>query len=135
VPVQVFLGGSFLRHFLTTIDYPERVVRFGRYDDPSHIPADEFVGVGFTLRRDGDDWVVFEVYPDHDAYRDGVRGGDVVEEIDGMPLTGQPGQVVDAALRRFALGQEVPMSISRLGTARDVRILVEDLLPSLPPPT
>jgi hypothetical protein len=135
VPVQVFVGGSFLRHFLTTIDYPEGALRLGRYDDPTHIPAEEFVGIGMTLRRDGDDWVAFEVYPEHDAYRDGVRGGDVVEEIDGTPITGQPGEVVDAALGRFSLGQEVPMSVSRLGTARDVRILVEDLLPSLPPPT
>jgi hypothetical protein len=135
VRVRVFLGGSYLRHFVTTIDYPETLVRLGRYDTTSHIPDDEFVGIGMTLRRDGDDWTAFEVYPGHDAYADGVRGGDVVEEIDGVPITGQPGEVVDAALRRFALGQEVPMVVSRFGTPRDVRILVEDLLPSYPPPS
>jgi hypothetical protein len=135
VDVRVFLGGSFLRHFLTTIDYPEGVVRLGRYDDPTHVPPDEFIGVGMTLVQDGASWIASEVYPGHDAYADGVRPGDVVEAIDGMPITGQPGEVVNGALAAFALGEEVPMTVRRLATERELLILVEDLLPSYPPPT
>jgi hypothetical protein len=133
-PARALIGGSLLRHHLTTLDYPRRQLRLARYDDQDHVPADEFIGVGLSLEREGDDWVAAEVFTNRDAWRKGVRPGDVVESVDGMPIGGQPGEVVDRAFARFAVGEEVPLEIRRGSALELVRVLFEDLLPSYPPP-
>jgi hypothetical protein len=133
VDVRALVGGSLLRHFLTTLDYQRRALRLMRYREPP-VPADEFVGPALSFSRFGEDWILHEVYPGHDAHADGLRPGDVIEEIDGMPLRGQPGEVLDAALARFGLGEEVPMRYRRGTLTGTALVLVEDVLPSYPPP-
>ena len=133
LPVNALIGGSFLRYFLTTFDYQSGELRLRRYRQPP-VPADEFVGPALSFARFNQDWFLREVYPDHDAFNDGLRPGDLIEEIDGMPLHGQPGEVIDAALARFAIGDEVPMSWRRGTQTGTVEVLVEDFLPSYPAP-
>jgi hypothetical protein len=134
VDTRALIGGQLLRHHLTTIDYPGSALRLAPYGDLSHIPAGEFVGVGFALRREGDDWRVREVYPGRDAFRKGLRPDHLIDELDGTPIRGLPGEAVDAILDAFALGAEVPVVYRAFGVPQAVRVLVEDLLPSFPPP-
>ncbi len=134
LPIGALVGGHLLRHHLTTVDTPARRLRLAPYLDPRHIDADEFIGVAVTFYRDGDDWRVLESFTDRDAWNEGLRPDDYVEEIDGMPVRGQPGEVIDAALGRFGLGQEVPITFRNLGGRQTVNVLVEDLLPHLGPP-
>ena len=59
----------------------------------------EFIGLGFVMQSIGGTWVVQDVYPAHDAAMQGIVPGDVVEEISGMPIQGQPGRVVGQFVR------------------------------------
>lgn len=133
--VVALIGGTYLRWYWTTIDYPTKRMHLARYTDPAHIAPNEFIGVGFTLARSGDDWVISDCYPGTDAYvNEGLRRGDIVEEIDGMSITGQDTDVVGALLGAFRLGDEVPVGIRSVATIEPHLVLVEDLLPSYPPP-
>ena len=107
---------------------PEKVYR-------AFIDPDEFVGVGLSYVRDGEDWRVLEAYSNRDAYQQGVRPDAILEEIDGLPLRGLDGEAVDAALARFHLGDRVPLKVRNVGRARTISVLVEDLLPHYGPPT
>jgi predicted aspartyl protease len=134
VAAQAFIGGMFLRRFWTTFDYQEELLRLAPYTDPSHIPADEFVGVGFEMERVGDDWVVQLVFPGTDAALDGVTAGQVVEEIGGTPVATQDAAFVAALMEPYGLGDEVPIGIRGLAGVEIKQVLVEDLLPSYPAP-
>ena len=99
--------------------------------------ADEFIGIGLELQRAGDAWSVSAVYPGTDAAAKLVTPGDVVETVDGTavgPLTSE-GQVW-ALIGAHPLGEEVVMGIRKPTetTATDTRLVIEDLLPSFPPP-
>jgi hypothetical protein len=133
-PARALVGGSYLRHFLATLDYPGRALRLARYDDPSHVPGDEWVGVGVTFQRDGDEWLAREVYTGRDAHAKGLRPGDAIEAIGGFAVRGQPGEALDARLADYLLGDEVEIEYRREGAPATVRVLVEDLLPHYPPP-
>jgi hypothetical protein len=133
LPVSALIGGSLLRHFLTTLDYQRGELRLRRYHLPP-VPAGEFVGPALSFARLNQDWFLREVYPEHDAFAKGLRPGDLIEELDGMPLFGQPGEVIDAALARFQLGDLVPLRWRRGTQTGAVEVLVEDFLPSYPAP-
>lgn len=134
VRVHALVGGSLLRYFLTTLDYQEGELRLARYDQPSHVDPDEWIGIGLSFQRDGDEWLVREAYTNHDAYMKGVRRGDVVEEINGVPVRGQSGEVIDGALAGLKLGDDVEVRYRRDAALISVRVLVEDLLPHYAPP-
>jgi hypothetical protein len=133
-PVRALIGGTYLRHFLATLDYQAGELRLSRYDAPTHVAADEWIGVGMSFAREGDDWLAREVFTDRDAYVKGLRRGDVIEELGGVPLRGQPGELLDATLGGFGLGDEVDVAYRRGVSLERVRVLVEDLLPPYPPP-
>jgi hypothetical protein len=84
--VDCLLGGSFLRNFLVTIDYPGGQLHLEPYATPP-IP-DEFRRVGFTLGIDATmtQFVVASVYPGTDALSQGIAVNDVVVSIDGIDL-------------------------------------------------
>jgi hypothetical protein len=132
--VVALVGGSFLRRHLTTIDYPNQRVVLARYTEQTHVPVSEYIGVGFSLFRDGDDWRVGDVYPNTDAAAELLVSGDVIDELAGTPITGQPQDVVDAILTSYTLGQEVPVGVRSGATIEPHQVTVEDLLPSYPPP-
>jgi hypothetical protein len=94
-PIDCLLGGSFLRNFLVTIDYPGGRLHLEPYATPP-IP-DEFRRVGFTLGLDvtATHFVVASVYPNTDAASQGISVGDEVAAIDGTNLASV--QLVDAA--------------------------------------
>jgi hypothetical protein len=124
-----------LRHYFTVVDYPARQLRLAAYTAPTHIDADEFVGLGLDLAPFGDEWQVVSVYPGTDAGAKDVRVDDVVEEIAAVALRGQPSSFVEDQLAAYAVGQAVPLGIRHPGGQVEQKmILIEDLLPSYPPP-
>jgi hypothetical protein len=128
VPVAGLVGGSFLRAYLTAVDYPGRSLHLSRYAEQDHVDADEFVRVGFALAPAGATWEVREVYPGTDAAAEGLVPGDVIAAIGGSDLAGLDADQVDALLAPYGLGDEVPVSVDR-GTVEEHMIAVEDLLP------
>jgi hypothetical protein len=84
--VDGLLGGSFLRNFLVSIDYPKGQLHLQPYLTPP-IP-DEFRRVGFTIGLDaaGTNFVVASVYPNTDAATQGIMVGDQIVSVDGTSL-------------------------------------------------
>jgi hypothetical protein len=85
-PIDGLLGGSFLRNFLVTIDYPNGQLHLQPYLTPP-IP-DEFRRVGITIGLDatGRNFVVSSVYPNSDAAAKNIMVGDQIVAIDGTSL-------------------------------------------------
>lgn len=134
VRVHGLIGGSFLREFRATIDYPGRVLGLAAYRDRSHIDPHEFVGVGFTMARRGAVWEVGDVYTDTDAFAQGMRPGDAITELDGVSLNGADRASVDAILARFALDDDVPVGVLRGAMVETLLVAIEDLLPAYETP-
>jgi hypothetical protein len=132
--VDCLLGGSFLRNFLVTIDYPGTQLHLEPYVTPP-IP-DEFRRVGFTIGLDATatHFVVASVYPNTDAAKQGIMVGDEVVSIDGTSL--QAVQFVDAA-DQLLDGTPGTTKMITFGTTKSANnsgktltVLVDDLIPN-----
>jgi hypothetical protein len=84
--IDGLLGGSFLRNFLVSIDYPNGQLHLQQYVTPP-IP-DEFRRVGITIGLDltGSNFVVSSVYPNSDAAAKNIMVNDQIVAIDGTSL-------------------------------------------------
>ncbi len=129
VPVRGLVGGSFLRNYLTTIDYPGDEMSLARYTNLDHVDANEFVRPGFTMGRYAGAWRVQDVYTGTAAAAAGIVSGDQVVAIDDTDISGLDASAVGALLASFALGEEVPVGVAR-GGGTEFFIEVEDLLPT-----
>ncbi len=127
--VLAVVGGTYLRWFLATLDYPDGRLILRPYRETSHIDPDEFVGVGFEIEPSANQWRVSTVYPGTDAAAEGLEVGEVVYSLDGTDISGLPSGEVDALVGGFALGEELPVGIERAGAQTEVLVRVEDLLP------
>ena len=130
-PVDGLLGGSYLREFLVTIDYPKRSLHLQRYVPPSPVP-DEFRRVGIELVPSGDGFAVSKVYQGSDADAKQVAVRDVVVSIDGQSLAGMSGIEADLLLdgqvgttKEIGLGATANAGIANMV----IPIRVDDLLP------
>lgn len=103
------VGGQFLRQVITTFDYGRErayLVRRGAAAER---------GFGFGARFDGDDLAVTDVKADRPAARAGLRAGDRIRSVRGVPVGRD--QLLDlAAIFRFAPGEErVELVVDRDG--------------------
>lgn len=128
-PIRALVGGSFLRRFVTTIDYPRRELVLAPYRSTDHIAADEHVGVGFRVERVGDGWRVSDVYRGSDAEARGVTLGHAVEVIAGVSVARLGRAELDALLGGLVVGTRVEVVTRGLDGPIAREILVEDLLP------
>jgi len=131
--VRGLIGATYLRYFLTTVDFQAKKLRLSRYVDP-HVDPNAYIGPGFRLQLSGTRWALLEVYTNMDAYAQGLRVGQVVEEIGNQPLTGLTNAQVQAVLDSYDVGEEMPVTVQQNGTMFTVNVLVQDLLPTYPPP-
>jgi hypothetical protein len=134
-PIDGLLGGSFLREFLVTIDYPRGVLHLQRYDTRDHI-SDEFQRVGIQLTASGTSYFAGVVYQGSDAAAKGLRAGDQVLAIDGQALAALNPIAADQLLQgpvgsthRLSLGAT---ALSTLAFT-DLVVRVDDLVPAPSP--
>jgi hypothetical protein len=132
-PVEALLGGTFLREFLVTIDYPDHSLKLQRYVPPSPVP-DEFKRVGIEIHPvSGGGFTVSKVYDGSDAAQQKLAVGDVVLSIDGQTLAGMDVIAADLLLdgtvgttKQVMMGTtNAPAIANQLLTLR-----VDDLLPA-----
>jgi hypothetical protein len=132
--IDCLLGGSFLRNFLVTIDYPNGQLHLQPYATPP-IP-DEFRRVGITIGLDvtGSHFVVSSVYPNSDAAAQNVSVNDQVVSIDGTSLA-NVGYVADAD--QLLDGTPGTSKMIMFGKTKDsgltnmtVSVKVDDLIPN-----
>ncbi|HEU5058794.1 MAG TPA: aspartyl protease family protein [Kofleriaceae bacterium] len=132
--VLAVVGGTYLRWFLSTLDYPGGRLVLRPYRETSHIDADEFVGVGFEMDPSANLWRVSRVYPGTDAASEGLAVGEVVHSLAGTDIAGLGPAEVDEVVAGFGLGDELPVGVERDGAMTEVLISVEDLLPAFVSP-
>ena len=133
--IDCLLGGSYLRNFLVSIDYPNEQLHLQPYLTPP-IP-DEFRRVGITIGLDGSgrNFVVSSVYPNTDAAAKGIKVNDEIVAVDGT-LLANVGFVADAdqlldgtpgTSKTLTFGGKT--TVSSLANAM-VSVLVDDLIPN-----
>ncbi len=135
--IDGLLGGSFLRNFLVTVDYPKGQLHLQQYKTQTW--QDEFkrvgVGLGATAPGSHHSYAVGVVYAGSDAEQKGIRAGDEIWSIDGMSLDGLDPIIADSALNGTPrTTKTIVYSITdNATTPTSVDVLVDDLIPS--PPT
>lgn len=129
------LGGSFLRNFLVTIDYPHGQLHLQRYTNPP--VADEFRRAGLVLGLDdkGTSFVVTYVYPGSDAAAKQIMNNDQVVAVDQVPLNTMTDVVAADNLLDGTPGTTKAITFG--ATTADaalagttVNVLVNDLIPN-----
>lgn len=133
--IDCLLGGSYLRNFLVTIDYPVGELHLQPYNTPP-IP-DEFRRVGFTIGLDvtGKHFVVQSVYPNTDAAAKGVMVNDEIVAVDGVTLSGfvaSADATLDGALGTSKMITFGAMTGDAALANQTVSIKVDDLIPDPP---
>ena len=130
--IDGLLGGSFLRNFLVTIDYPKGQLHLQRYNTETW--QDEFkrVGIGLGATPPGSRHSYGVVYAGSDAETQGIRVNNEVWSVDGMSLDGVDPIVADAMLDGTP-GTTKTLVISNSDsstTPTTVQVMVDDLIPS-----
>jgi len=132
-PMDGLLGGSYLREFLVTVDYPHGSLQLQRYVPPAVI-QDEFKRVGFELGTGSGAhaYAVAVVYPGTDAEAKGIRMGDVILSVDGQDLDSLDPISADETLdgtvgttKQIGLGAAADPSLANTTIA----VRVDDLIP------
>jgi hypothetical protein len=132
------LGGSFLREFFVTIDYPRGTLHLQRYATRDHI-VDEFQRVGIALGPDATGahrYSVQTVYAGSDAQAKGLLPGYEVLAVDGQMLDGLDPLDADDLLDG-TVGTTKQITLGQAGGALPagsiVPVRVDDLVPAPPP--
>jgi hypothetical protein len=133
--VDGLLGGTFLREFLVTVDYPGRTLHLQRYATRAHI-VDELQRVGVSLGEyTGAGYALFSVFPATGAARAGIVAGDELVGVDGRSLANLDPLAADQLLlgtpgtsHRLAFGNASAPALA----GAEVDVPVDDIVP--PPP-
>ena len=120
--IDGLLGGTFLRAFLVTLDFPDHALTLASYPDESHI-TDEFIRVPLLLARQANDVLVAQVITSHQSAALAGYVGQAVTSIDGTAL----GTATDAEISALLHGPLGTVRTLVIGGA-SVAIAVEDLL-------
>ncbi len=118
--VDGLLGGTFLREFLVSVDYPNSVVELRRYDSRDHI-HDQYIRVALAIGPVDDSadtsYGVTQIFPDSDvsADPDSACFG-LVTSVDGTKLAGLGVEAADTLLRGAA-GESRTLEIESMCSA------------------
>lgn len=121
------VGVELMQHFRVTFDLTHDRVRFERSSgDPLRSPPVRGIGAGF-FRRDGDPTVAY-VLDDSPAARAGLRAGDRVETIEGLPARQMSGELTEIL---FARSPTIRLGVvpAAGGPRRDLTIPVTTYVP------
>ena len=83
-------------------------------DDLTFMTTGEYAGIGAMIMKSGNDVCVSEPYEGMPAQRNGIRAGDVIQEIDGQKVSGKSVNVVSALLKGTP-GTQIKIKLKRPG--------------------
>jgi carboxyl-terminal processing protease len=83
-------------------------------DDYKFMTTGQYGGVGALIRRSGDYIVISEPYKGFPADKAGLKAGDIIKEINGVPLKGKDVQAVSEMLKGVP-NTELMVKVERLG--------------------
>jgi aspartyl protease len=129
-PLQALLGGTYLREFVSTVDYAGQRLWLERFTTEHHIDRREYIGPGFDVDRQLGNFVVVQVYQTSPADDAGVTpGGWQLIAIDQTFVSGMPLDDVERLLHGYDPGTSVPFRFVVDGNTRNVDLGIVDLLP------
>jgi hypothetical protein len=131
--IDGLLGGSFLRNFLVTVDYPKGQLHLQAYNTQTWV--DEFKRVGIGLAQTSASsrhwYAIGVVYQGTDAAAKGLGFGNEVLSIDGVSLDGMDPISADALLNgTVGTTKTLVVAGSDTAAAVTVEVRVDDLIPS-----
>ena len=83
-------------------------------DDFKFQTTGEYGGIGSLIRRSGEQVIIADPYEGFPAAKAGIRAGDIIEEVDGTPVSGMAIESVSEHLKGKP-GTELNMTIKRYG--------------------
>ncbi|UXI68454.1 aspartyl protease family protein [Tahibacter amnicola] len=124
--ISANLGGGVLRRFTVTLDYENRRI----YLEPNSEfgEADSFDRSGLWLHSDGAALKIVEVAPHSAAEKAGLKAGQRLTAIDGMPVARRTLAQWRAHLRDTAAGQSVALQAE--GQSSPVAVVLADRIPA-----
>lgn len=117
------LGTGTLRHFVITFDSAGGVIELRRPAADLPIVMEPVVGTGIVHESRRGYWVVLEVVDGSPADRAGVRVGDRILQVDGMPVDRL------ASVSDWRWSNRFRFTIEREGRASDFHVGVDRLIP------
>jgi carboxyl-terminal processing protease len=108
-----------------TVYYPE-----SEADEFAILTTGKYGGIGSLVRGGGEYVVISEVYKGFPADRAGIKSGDLITKVDGVPLKGVPSDQVSDKLKGNP-GTDISVTILRNGTESDFKMKREKI--SIPP--
>jgi Aspartyl protease len=130
------LGGSFLRNFLVTIDYPHGQLHLQRYTTETWVDEFQRVGIalGGTPLTSQHYYNAGVVYPGTDAANQGIVAGDEIVSIDGTQLDQPLDPITADNLLNGAVGTTKAIGLGMAHAAAlsntIVNVMVDDLIPN-----
>jgi hypothetical protein len=131
--IDGLLGGSFLRNFLVTIDYPNGQLHLQRYNTETWVDEFQRIGIDIAGLPDSDrHWYAIDiVYPGTDAAKQGLVAGDEILSIDGTSLDGIGWLTADNLLNgTVGTSKTIVYSQTDTSAQQTVSVLVDDLIPN-----
>lgn len=132
--VDGLLGGSFLRNFLVTVDYPKGQLHLQPYNTQTWIDEFKRVGIGLGATPPGrqHSYAAAVVYPGSDAEQKGIVLGEEIWSIDGTSLDGLDALTADTLLDGTPGTTKtlVVAGSDATTTPMTLQVLVDDLIPS-----
>lgn len=132
--ISLLLGGTFLRYFLTTVNYPATELRLAPYTSTSHVSPNEWVGPGINVRLGViGDFIVTDVYGGSPAEAAGIVVGDYIAELDGVDVGAwATADAFRAMLTSYPVGTIVNLGVRMGPSIVAVPVMIADLLPAYP---
>lgn len=121
------IGAGILKRFALTLDYEHNLAYLKPVGGPV-VDLDTFDRAGVWLNRDPKGFKVIDVTAGAPAAEAGLKPGDIVTAVDGGPATAIVLSDLRLRLRDDAPGTHVKLSIERAGRAKDIGIVLRDLV-------
>lgn len=129
IRVEMLLGHSFLMHFVTAIDYPEKSMRLFRYHDQSHVNTDNFDVLALEFRVTESCFEVTGIAPE---VLPELALGDCVVKIAEFPFGASDPDEIVTYMQSLEIGDPVSIDVVREGGVVETVVLeVIDLLPEM----
>jgi carboxyl-terminal processing protease len=109
-----------------TVYYPESDA-----DEFAILTTGKYGGIGSLVRGGGEYVIISEVYKGFPADKAGIKAGDLITKVDGIPLKGVPSEKVSDKLKGNP-GTDITVTVSRSGKETDFKMKRERIaIPSV----
>lgn len=124
------LGAGFLRRFTVTFDYAHRLLILHR--NAEFAMPDRYDRSGMWINADGDAYRIEDIVPNGPASRAGLKIGDRITAINGIPVKELPLLKVRASLRNDPPGTRISLTIRARTGIRHAQMILRNLVPEHP---